>query len=263
MTPAEIRETQLQIMDVVDAFCTENGLRYSLSSGTLLGAIRHKGFIPWDDDVDILMPRPDYERFWRAFNAASDGRYTAYNYMMDDEFPHVICRVSDNTTLALNHNRVNKYGVFVDVYVVDAQPDDPEAFERYVETYLRLKTHLKKGAPIWRCTDSLLVKVKSLLRHPFYMSRKKTVAQLEAFFHAIPYGSTHYAGHITGGSGKRSRLDASLFKGTVRLPFEDRKYLCLAQYDAILRHWYGDYMQLPPEKDRKPYHSVGCYRLVR
>ena len=262
LTADEFRAVQLGIMDAIDAFCTERGITYSLEGGTLLGAIRHKGFIPWDDDIDIIMPRPDYDRFWREFNAASDGTFKAVNYFVDDEFPHVLTRVVDTRTLAVDHNRTNKFGVFVDLSAVDGQPEDPAAFDEYVRTYIKLKTQLKKGSPIWRCTDSFAVKLKTLLRHPFYPSRKKTVAALEAFFASVPYGSTKYAGHIMGGSEWDTHMPLETFKEVIRLPFEDRTYNCLKDYDTFLKSLYGDFMQLPPEKDRHPYHSVACYRLV-
>ena len=261
LSAQEFRDVQLGIMDAIDAFCTTHGIFYSLEGGTLLGAIRHKGFIPWDDDIDIIMPRPDYDRFWKEFNAASDGTFKAVNYFVDDEFPHVLTRVVDTRTLAVDHNRTNKFGVFVDLSAVDGQPDDPAEFDAYVRRYLKLKTALKKGSPIWRCTDSFAVKLKTLLRHPFYPSRKKTVAALETFFRSVPYGSTQHAGHIMGGSDWDTHMPYKTFLEVERRPFEDRQYCCLKDYDTFLKSLYGDYMQLPPEKDRHPYHSVACYRL--
>ena len=87
MTTEEFRQTMLDIMDRIDVFCTENGIRYSLDGGSLLGAVRHKGFIPWDDDMDVIMPRADYDRFWRLFNEAHTD-YKAVNFQVDPDCPH-------------------------------------------------------------------------------------------------------------------------------------------------------------------------------
>lgn len=263
LSTEEIRSVQLGIMDAIDAFCTERHIFYSLEGGSLLGAIRHKGFIPWDDDIDLIMPRPDYDRFWKEFNEASDGTFKAVNYLVDDLFPHVLTRVMDTRTLAVDHNRTNRFGVFVDIAAVDGQPDDPAAFDKYVRTYGKLRKQLKKGTALWRCTDSPLVALKTLLRHPFYPSRKRTIAALEAFFRSVPLGSTAHAGHINGGSDWKTHMPYKTFAETERLPFEDRHYQCLKDYDTFLKTLYGDYMQLPPEKDRHPYHSVACYRLEK
>ena len=261
MTTEEFRQTMLEIMDRIDAFCTENGIRYSLDGGSLLGAVRHKGFIPWDDDMDVIMPRADYDRFWRLFNEAHTD-YKAVNFQVDPDFPHTFTRVMDTRTLAMDHNRVNKFGVFVDIYAVDGQPDDPAVFDDYVRTYIRLKNRFRKSAPLWHCTDSPLVALKTLLRHPFYPSRKKTAADLEALYHRWPMGATAHAGHIMGGSEWDTHMPAGIFEEYIRLPFEGRQYCCVKDYDTFLKTLYGDYMQLPPVEERKPYHSIACYRLV-
>ena len=260
MTADEVRQTQLDILDRIDEFCTCSGIAYSLEGGTLLGAIRHKGFIPWDDDVDIMMPRPDYDRFWSSFNGAFDG-LQAVNYHLDPDFGHSFTRIVDTRTLALDHNRVNKYGVFVDLYAVDGQPEDEGVFDAYVRTYIRLKNRFHKSAPLWHCTDSPLVALKTLLRHPFYPPREETSQALEDLYRSWPLGSTAWAGPIMGGGEWRCHMPARIFEDYIRLPFEDRMYACIQDYDTFLKTLFGDYMQLPPVRERHPYHNVGCFRL--
>ncbi len=216
MTADEVRQAQLGIMDKIDEFCTREGISYSLDGGSLLGAVRHKGFIPWDDDMDVIMPRADYDRFWQVFNGAYE-HFKVVNYRLDPDFAHTFTRVIDTRTLALDHNRVNKYGIFVDIYAVDGQPEDDKAFDDYVRTYIRLKNQFHKSAPLWHCTDS--------------------------------------------GSEWDTHMPATVFDEYIRLPFEGRMYRCVKDYDTFLKKLYGDYMQLPPESERHPYHSVACYRL--
>ncbi len=260
MTADEVRQAQLGIMDKIDEFCTREGISYSLDGGSLLGAVRHKGFIPWDDDMDVIMPRADYDRFWQVFNGAYE-HFKVVNYRLDPDFAHTFTRVIDTRTLALDHNRVNKYGIFVDIYAVDGQPEDDKAFDDYVRTYIRLKNQFHKSAPLWHCTDSPLVALKTLLRHPFYPPREETARALEALYQSYPMGSTAYAGHIMGGSEWDTHMPATVFDEYIRLPFEGRMYRCVKDYDTFLKKLYGDYMQLPPESERHPYHSVACYRL--
>ena len=260
MSVDEVRQSQLGIMDAIDVFCSEQGIRYSLDGGSLLGAVRHKGFIPWDDDMDVIMPRPDYDRFWRTFNGHFKD-FKVVNYQLDPDYDRTFTRVVDSRTVALDHNHVNKYGVFVDVFAVDGQPEDEASFDVYVRTYIRLKNQFHKSAPLWRRTDNLLVALKTLLRHPFYPPRENTMKKLEAFFQHYPLGSTSYAGPIMGGAEWNSRMEASLFDDYTRLDFEGRKYSCVKDYDTFLRTLFNDYMQLPPVKERRPRHSVACYRL--
>src|SRR5690554_8012817 len=110
----ELKRIQIGILDKVTTFCEENNIRYSLYGGTLLGAIRHKGYIPWDDDIDISMPRPDYNKFIKEFNLIDDVNLKINTYEIDKKYPYPFIKVSDERTIQKDFLNVN-YSIGVNI----------------------------------------------------------------------------------------------------------------------------------------------------
>ena len=126
VTPEELKTIQLDLLQKTADFCEQNGLRYFLCGGTLLGAIRHKGYIPWDDDIDIAMPRPDYDRFCMTFNQPN----SVYRVKSLFTHPNYICafaKVYDNRTLLKElHYKGIHFGVYIDILPVDGVKDSAQ-----------------------------------------------------------------------------------------------------------------------------------------
>ncbi|NLZ20330.1 MAG: LicD family protein [Bacteroidales bacterium] len=255
----EIRQIQLGLLDRIDEFCTREGIAYSLSGGTMLGAVRHGGFIPWDDDIDLMMPRPDYDRFIRLF----PGRYPntlLENYYTDPDYPCAFTKVSDpRTVLVARNNRLNRFGVYVDIFSVEGTPEDPVDVPAYIDEFFHLSRDLHKRAPIHHYTTSPLVWLKVWLRRRFYPQASETIRRIDALRDRIPYESARFVGSIAGGTRRQFHFPAEMFRHYVRLPFEGRMVSCIEDTDSYLRQMYGDYMQLPPEKERKMPHMMGAW----
>ncbi len=258
----EMRGIQLSLMDTLDGFCTQRGIRYSLSGGSLLGAVRHKGFIPWDDDVDVLMPRPDYERLLDEFPPEGIGRFSLRNLRNDPDWHLRFTRLVDNgTKVLIRHNGLCNCGVFIDIFAVDGQPSDEEALDDYVRRFHHLDRQLHKRAPIHRYTTRPGVKLKVALRRHFYPRVEVTAEALENLYREYPYESSEFAGAIMGGSGKGTHVPKETFEHYIRLPFEGRMYSCIEDYDTYLTRMYGDYMTPPPPSQRKLPHLTDCYEI--
>ena len=138
----EIRKLQISILLYVHEFCKKNNIRYSLSGGTLLGAVRHKGYIPWDDDIDIMMPRPDYERFVNEFNEnRKDVEYKVICSYNDSQFFQPFAKVVNTKTfLKETYKRpVAQMGVYIDVFPIDGLPNDEQKREKYWNFIARQK----------------------------------------------------------------------------------------------------------------------------
>jgi lipopolysaccharide cholinephosphotransferase len=258
MTLQEIQDLQLEMMQKVHEFCVSHNIRYSLGGGTLLGAIRHKGYIPWDDDIDIMMPRPDYERFIREFNGV-DPDFTVQNYYTDISFHREWTRINNDRTLLVYDLAVG--GVYVEIFPIDGLPDEEKTREylSYIKS-LRIKlwrTVKKKREAIQG--NFYLSRLKYYMRQLVFPNRKKVIGEYEKLFNSYPFDTAKYAGAIIGVYGMKEHMNADVFKKYILVPFEKYHFYAIADYDAYLKKHYGDYMQLPPKEQQKSEHNFKVY----
>lgn len=248
-----LREIQLGILDMIHAFCMERGIRYSLGGGTLLGAVRHKGYIPWDDDVDIMMPRPDYDRFLMEF----DGMYPhlrIQNAFTDPKYILPFSKVIDDRTILeerVSENETRKSGVFIDVFPVDGLPP-----ENGLARFCKRWTAFRRPMIYTSQADGALVKFPCL--RPvcrLLINHRHAVAKAESFVSSIDFDTALFAGAISGRYGWKEHMGADTFRKYSDISFENRVYRCISDYDTYLTKHYGEYMQLPPEYMRVRTHD--------
>ena len=247
--PNEFRNLQYEMLKEIHRYSEDNGLSYVLSSGTLLGAVRHGGFIPWDDDVDVMMPQPDFERFMKEY---SSDKYEAMWCFNNLEYELLCGRLYDKKT----YNKIGRHkglGVFVDIYVIFGAPaskDEQEARFQYAFRYQPLRKFLirvrsglaRRGLWPKRTLDFCLL---SLLCRIIY--KRLSVCNYSDSEYIHPYG------------GGRFIVKKALYEKRVLTKFCDDMFYIPVCYDEILRLSYGDYMQLPPESQRHPYHGGNFY----
>lgn len=251
----ELRQIQMGILDDVHRFCEEQGLRYSLSSGTLIGAVRHQGYIPWDDDIDIYMLRTDYERFLRTYYD-QQGHYQVLNPQKEKHYYYTFAKVVDTRTKMVEKETEGyEIGVYIDVFPVDYVTEDKKKRERI----FRLKKLLYK---IRRCKISHSNPLHSQLAYLCYRSLPITVGMLnrlinKLIIHREPTGTLCHmteAGPLT----EKGCFPAADMKKMMDMKFEDRTYKVMIGYDDYLTRTYGDYMKLPPE-DQRITHQFEAY----
>ena len=253
----ELRIIQLDLLQKTVDFCERNNIRYYLCGGTLLGAIRHQGYIPWDDDIDISMPRPDYDRFIALFNKP-ENYYQVIDMSNNPKYGFPFAKVHDTRTYVdeLQYAK-DQFGVYIDIFPIDGVGEDKQVFR-----ILRLRKllHTKKANYYQRTLSKKIINTfgKILL---FPISVHKILKMMDKEARKYPFGSTPRAGVIINPYGTREIVDLSVFDNPICVKFEDGFYKIPAAYDTWLSSIYGDYMQLPPEDKRhSPHVSVAYWK---
>lgn len=251
----ELRKIQIEILDDVDCFCSRKGLHYSLGGGTLLGAVRHKGYIPWDDDIDINMPREDYEVFARSYqseqNYVLDLRFAPYNR----ELCLKVCR--KGTSMVDVELGRNMWGINIDVFPIDGCPDDAVALCEEIAT---IREQIALICPYYKTVrnnlkaEFFLKFLAKRVRYPFIPGVLKLKQEIHALASGHTLGRCGKGGGILGGYGKREVMDAGVFSEYALLEFEGKEYPVIKDYHIYLSSLYGDYMQLPPIEKRVTHH---------
>ena len=261
----EFRRLTIDVMRFVDAFCRQNRIKYFIAFGTLIGAIRHKGMIPWDDDIDIVMPREEYNRFIRLMQEQKGKTIYQVNcYETDSEFYLPWARVCNNTTILLNrpHRKENDLGVWIDVFPLDNAPELQERV-RWFEVYQKKRAKVLYTIPTTYEKFSFKKQVLStgLLWRAYYGVRNFKKYRDDCMLWALMYNDKDSNDYMVPGTMYKMRLvfPKALFDNSVEVEFENLKLLAPAEYDSFLRIVYGDYMQLPPLEKRKTHHHFTPY----
>ena len=259
LTLREIQLMGLEILKDVHRFCVENGIRYSLLDGSMLGAVRHQGFIPWDDDVDIIMPRSDYERFCQIYQSDS---YRLKYRGNDERCTIAFARVYDSKrtmTKARMPWCKDEVGVWIDIFPADGAWDDVDKHERYYTTsrHYWLKSCRSREWEYVHYTFyksiPLMSNFKNLIRRGLCLMGMTDhyIQRIIRRGKAIPFGSTHYWTQVMCmGDDSKEHNRMETFAECSLMPFEDTEVFVMNGYDEVLRGKFNDYMQLPPVEQR-------------
>ncbi len=257
MTLREIQLAELDILADIDRFCRDRGLRYCLWCGSLIGAVRHKGFIPWDDDIDIAMPRPDYERFVKEYVSK---KYRCIGPHTHAHYPYTFVRVDDPTTrIELPHNKFNDTGLCVDVMPLDGMTDDVETQKSIRRKVLRLQRIklIKNRVLHFRLQILHHYLIQALVPWKFLNIGMKKLTQNYPFESSPCFVALQYPSF----SIDNMTWPTSALLPLIEADFEGRKFFIPHGYDTILRQRYGDYMTPPPHDNGKAYHNYKIYRV--
>ena len=253
----DVKDIEINILDYIDSICKKHHIEYFLGYGTLLGAIRHKGFIPWDDDIDICMKRKDYEKFISVLSNEQHETYNLLHSSIDSTYYYEIAKVVDVRTKVIGHevDDIPNEGVWVDIFPLDAVSKH-QKFQRYLvkvcmvfrimSVYKKFPAHKRSYLfyPLWLIAR--LVGFKLPLKITDWLSKSGTNENIIGYIAAMSTTGSKYCS------------PASWFKETVEVDFEGKKYPAPKAYHDYLKSKYGDYMKLPPENKRVG-HPVEAY----
>ena len=254
----EIKEVELGVMDYIHNICKEKGINYSLAYGSLLGAVRHRGFIPWDDDLDIALKRDQYDKLYQAILEDNNSIYKVVSWENDSRYPYPFYRVYDSRTVYENNYIQNdiELGICVDVFPFDDYKDVNKEITK-LDMYRRLSVYTLYG--IRNKEAGIKNIVRYLMLVAFRFTRVKTWNKKLNDCSKIPVNS-EYIDYLMESKKYSTKIDAKALDKVVGFKFEDRVYNIPTDYDHILTTIYGeDYMEIPPLEKRIQHDDFVAY----
>ena len=254
----EIKEVELGVMDYIHNICKEKGINYSLAYGSLLGAVRHKGFIPWDDDLDIALKRDEYDKLYQAILEDNNSIYKVVSWENDSRYPYPFYRVYDSRTVYENNYIQNdiELGICVDVFPFDDYKDVNKEITK-LDMYRRLSVYTLYG--IRNKEAGIKNIVRYLMLVVFRLTRVKTWNKKLNDCSRVPVNS-EYIDYLMESKKYSTKIGAKALDEVIECKFEDRVYNIPKDYDHILTTIYGsDYMEIPPLEKRIQHDDFVAY----
>lgn len=266
LTLEEIKATELNILLEFQKFCKANNLTFYLSGGTLLGAIRHHGFIPWDDDIDVCMPRPDYNQMQKLLN--TNGQLPPYLDFIcyeNGKLSYPITKIVDTHTRCDNEFSTagDSQGLWIDIFPIDGLPSSiKDTAKLYKKTgHLREILALsvaKKGegkTAARKLLKYIAIPVAKMI------GSKRCADRIIQIATSRPYNNSDYVGCVVWGLNEMGeRMKRTEFEISTDVSFEGHIFQTMSCWDSYLTNSYGDYMTLPPESQRKT-HDMIVWRI--
>ena len=254
----EIKEVELGVMDYIHNICKEKGINYSLAYGSLLGAVRHRGFIPWDDDLDISLKRDQYDKLYQAILEDNNSIYKVVSWENDSRYPYPFYRVYDSRTVYENNYIQNdiELGICVDVFPFDDYKDVNKEITK-LDMYRRLSVYTLYG--IRNKEAGIKNIVRYLMLVAFRLTRVKTWNKKlnDCSKESV---NSEYIDYLMESKKYSTKIDAKALDEVVECKFEDRVYNIPKDYDHILTTIYGsDYMDIPPIEKRIQHDDFVAY----
>jgi len=271
-----MNELQGKLLELYKEFarvCDENGLTYFACAGTCLGAVRHNGFIPWDDDIDVMMPREDYEKFLKLENPFSDEKYFLQTFRTDRAYIYNYAKLRDSSTTYIENyysQHVINHGVWIDIFPIDGRgkkekcPRKKAAFQNrraWLNVYLCYPYALKRKFRKKHFFKDLFFNIFAILFFPWnwFHYRNKLV---DWWMKRIKYEEATYVGIYSDAYVKKAIWPKEWLDEVVKIKFEDTEMAVPKKYHEYLTMLYGDYMQLPPEDKREGHHYNKGFSLT-
>ncbi|MDT2670807.1 LicD family protein [Enterococcus dongliensis] len=257
LTLEEVHAGLLELLNEFNRICDELQIEYFLSGGSLIGAMRHKGFIPWDDDLDIMMLRSDYDKLIQNIDKLNPKyRLNCLETMTDWEYP--FAKIDLPATYINDEYRTVQHGLFIDIFPIDKLPDNLDEQTKIAKKVKILDLLRGSGTKKkYRPTEKMkfvknMIKPYANLRGPNYFARK--IDQLARETNNSNQLSDTIGVMVVSTHGTKEFLSGNAFSEAIEVPFENTKSFIPHGYEEYLKNLYGDYMQMPPKEQQTPGH---------
>lgn len=260
---SELQNKELTLLKEIDRICDKYNIKYTLAYGTLLGAVREHGFIPWDDDVDICMLRDDYEKFKCVCKNELSDNFFYQSHETDQEYFHLFDKIRINNTIfkeTFLYTYNIHHGVFIDIFPLDTVPDSKVLAKLQYIKFHFFRTGLMAKYLVLDARNGkkkIFAKLLRILYFPF----SKEYLYMKANSIASKYKKGTYVHNFYNSVGLHDTFDKDYFYNLKRTKFENEEFSIPQEYDIILKNIYGEYMQRPPESQRKTTHDLVEFKL--
>ena len=261
----EIQQMELGIMEYIHEVCQKIGVKYFLAYGSLIGAVRHNGFIPWDDDMDICMLRDDYEKLQDYMIAHPDERYELMSYKNNVNYVYPFMKVQDNHTYLVEEDvRIDSdMGIYVDIFPVDGYEDD-QAFKDKMTKIIKkrqLSCYTFKGISNTKSVVNSIIRYVSVII--FYFTKtNKYVSQIDELAKSRKVDDYELVDYLIYKDMHKPVWKREWLEQTITGVFEGKEFMIPKNYHEILTSDYGDYMQLPPVDQRVSHHDFKLWKII-
>ncbi len=260
----ELQQKQLDLLKEFIKVCDKHNLKWFLIGGSTLGAIRHKGFIPWDDDIDLGMPREDYDKFMELQYEFEGTPFFIQNFKSDPCYIYNYGKLRDSSTTFIENfyknHRIN-HGIWLDIFPIDGisrTMEEPKKLAKkirfiWLQVWLAYLPALRRKVRKETWFKDILLNIVAGLFYIFDIAHYRN-KRVEKFIRKIPWDEAKMAANCFGFNMKKEAMDANIFKETIRVPFEDIEVNVVKDYDTYLRNIYGGYMTPPPADKQVGHH---------
>ena len=263
---SEIQQMELGIMEYIHEVCQKIGAKYFLAYGSLIGAVRHKGFIPWDDDMDICMLREDYEKLQDYLIANPDERYEVMSYKNNLNYVYPFMKVQDNHTYLLEEDvRIDSnMGIYVDIFPVDGYEDDADFKNKMTKLIKKrqLSCYTFKGITNTKSLLNSLIRYISVVVF-YFTNTNKYVEQIDELAKTRAVADYEQVDYLIYKDMNKPVWKREWLEQVIVGTFEGKKFMIPKHYHEILTSDYGDYMQLPPLEQRVSHHDFKLWKITK
>ena len=266
---SKLRQLQLYELNLVKTFagiCEKHNLRYYLIGGTMLGAVRHQGFIPWDDDVDIGMPRKDYKKFLEVASVEIPGYMEVLNYKTTPDYLRYFSRLVDRRVKIYNDSNTETLieNAWIDIFPMDGLPDNPlrrkvrftllsaQRVMYHFSCFEQMVNLMRPGRPLYQ---RILIKIGQVTKLGRRKDTKKILDKLDHNLQKFDFDESMYVMNFFGAYVFKEIIPRKWLGTEGRYQFEDVKLCGAEEYDIYLKNFYGEYMT-PPSDEHKDKHTI-------